>query len=116
MTRRQQKYVAFSDFICRAGMIELPLAIEAYQHARASRGADRKRRFSPHTIEAEVVAVKNLSRRTGDVVSITGDQAARAQARIDAGQRLIDLEWPRLTCLRSTWFQSNKRNVTSLFC
>jgi hypothetical protein len=82
-------------------MLNLPPAVNAYQHARHVRSADRKRRFSAQAPQPERLALKqSLTADRGRGFRDGLHQTARAAAKVDTVERLIHLERPRLACLR----------------
>jgi len=98
-------------------VLDLPRALNAYQHARHTCGADGKRRLSAQAPQPEMFTLKEplaLHRRRR--LHNGRHQPARTLGKIYAGKRLIDFEFPRLACLCVQHVpQSYRRNVTSLF-
>ena len=81
-------------------MFDLARAIDAYQHARHPRGADRKRRLSTQAPQPELFAMKESFALDGRLrLQQRRHQTALAGAKINASKRLIDLKRPRFACL-----------------
>src|ERR1700677_1499058 len=82
-SRRQQKNVAFSDFINSIAMLYSPRALHTYQHARHTGVTNPKRQFSAQAPQPEVIALKEpfAAYRRG-LLHHGRHQAARARPKI----------------------------------
>ena len=84
-----------------AVVFDLSRALNAYQHPRNTCGADGKWHSSMQTPQPEVLTMKEpLAQNRGLGLHEWRLQTGRTLSEIDAGECPIDLELPRLTCLR----------------
>ena len=82
-------------------MLNLSLALDAYQHARQVRLAHGKRRLSTQPPQPEVFAMKkSLVFHWGRRLHIGHHPTDGTFGEINTGHRLIDLKCSRLSCLR----------------
>jgi hypothetical protein len=56
--RRKDEYVAFSDGVSGASVLDLPRTLDAHQYAWYAHGADGKRRLSAQAPQNEMFTVK----------------------------------------------------------
>ncbi len=81
-------------------MLQLAATGDANQHARRFSGADEKLPFSADSRQSKVFAAKqSFSQHRLDLFHHRHDRTNRTLVKINAGQRLIELQWSRLTGL-----------------
>ena len=92
-SRRQQQHVAFCGGISGAAVIEPARALDTYQHGGHTRRADGKRQVSVQARQPEVLTVKEpLAFHGRGRLNRGRHETARTFSKVNAGQRLLDLE------------------------
>ena len=97
----QNEYVALFDGVSRDVERQIRNERDAYQHARQIRRAHSERRPSAQAPQPEMFALKeSLAFHRGCGLYHRRYETDRPFRKINEGYRLIDLESPRLSCLR----------------